>query len=77
MTTLDCPILDRLPGLEGGYCAVGFSGHGFKMSPVVGQLMAELVVDGRAATLDIAQLRLGRFAENDPVKTPYAYGVMG
>jgi sarcosine oxidase, subunit beta len=71
------PILDRLPGLEGACCAVGFSGHGFKLSPVVGQLMAELVVDGRATTLDIAPLRLGRFEENDPVKTGYAYGVMG
>jgi glycine/D-amino acid oxidase-like deaminating enzyme len=71
------PILDRLPGLEGGYCAVGFSGHGFKMSPIVGQLMAELVVDGKAAALDITPLRLARFAENDPVKTPYSYGVMG
>jgi sarcosine oxidase subunit beta len=71
------PILDRLPGLEGGYCAVGFSGHGFKLSPVVGELMAELIVDGQATTLDITPLRLARFEENDPVKTPYAYGVMG
>ncbi len=71
------PILDRLPGLQGAYCAVGFSGHGFKMSPVVGDLMAELIVDGRASTLDIAPLRLARFDENDPVKTPYNYGVMG
>ncbi len=71
------PILDRLPGLEGAYCAVGFSGHGFKMSPIVGQLMAELIVDGKAKTLDISPLRLARFNENDPVKTPYNYGVMG
>jgi sarcosine oxidase subunit beta len=71
------PILDRLPGLEGGYCAVGFSGHGFKMSPIVGQLMAELIVDGKAGALDIAPLRFSRFADNDPVKTPYSYGVMG
>ncbi len=71
------PILDRLPGWEGAYCAVGFSGHGFKMSPIVGQLMTELVVDGKAKTLDIAPLRLARFDENDPVKTPYSYGVMG
>jgi sarcosine oxidase subunit beta len=71
------PILDRLPGVEGAYCAVGFSGHGFKMSPVVGQLMAELVVDGRAGTLDVTPLRLGRFEENDLVKGGYAYGVMG
>ena len=71
------PIIDKLPGIEGAYCAVGFSGHGFKMSPIVGQLMAELVVDGNAKSLDISPLRLGRFEENDLVKTPYAYGVMG
>jgi sarcosine oxidase subunit beta len=71
------PIIDRLPGVEGGYCAVGFSGHGFKMSPVVGELMAELVIDGQAKALDITPLRLARFEENDPVKTPYSYGVMG
>jgi glycine/D-amino acid oxidase-like deaminating enzyme len=71
------PILDRLPGLEGAYCAVGFSGHGFKMSPIVGQLMADLIVDGKTKTLDISPLRLSRFKENDPVKTPYSYGVMG
>jgi glycine/D-amino acid oxidase-like deaminating enzyme len=71
------PILDRLPGIEGAYCAVGFSGHGFKMSPIVGELMTELIVDGQAKTLDVAPLRLARFDENDPVKTGYAYGVMG
>jgi sarcosine oxidase subunit beta len=71
------PILDRCPGLEGIYCAVGFSGHGFKMSPIVGQLMAELIIDGQAATLDITPLRLARFEADDLVKTPYAYGVMG
>jgi sarcosine oxidase subunit beta len=71
------PILDRFPGVEGVYCAAGFSGHGFKMSPIVGQLMAELILDGKATTLDIAPLRLARFAEGDLVKTPYSYGVMG
>lgn len=71
------PILDKIPGVEGAYCAVGFSGHGFKMSPIVGQLLTEMIVDGKAATLDVAPLRASRFAENDPVKTPYAYGVIG
>lgn len=71
------PILDRWPGVDGAYCAAGFSGHGFKMSPIVGQLLAELILDGQAKALDITPLRLSRFAENDPVKTPYAYGVMG
>jgi glycine/D-amino acid oxidase-like deaminating enzyme len=71
------PILDRLPAVDGAYCAVGFSGHGFKMAPIVGQLMAELVVDGACRSLDVTPLRLARFQENDPVRTPYAYGVMG
>ena len=71
------PILDRFPGIEGVYCAVGFSGHGFKMSPIVGRLMAELILEGKASTLDISSLRLARFEDSDLVKTPYAYGVMG
>ncbi len=71
------PILDKIGNLEGGYCAVGFSGHGFKLSPIVGELMAELVVDGKTSSLDIRALRLNRFEENDPVKTPYSYGIMG
>jgi sarcosine oxidase subunit beta len=71
------PIIDRLPGFDGLFAAVGFSGHGFKMSPLVGQLMAELVVDGQARTLNIAPLRATRFAENELVKAAYTYGVMG
>ncbi len=41
------PILDRLPAYEGLYCAAGFSGHGFKLSPVVGQWMAQLITTGQ------------------------------
>lgn len=71
------PIIDKLPGIEGAFCAVGFSGHGFKLSPSVAHLITELVVDGQARSFDIAPLRLARFAENDPVKIPHSYGVMG
>ncbi len=70
------PLLGAVPGIEGLYCAAGFSGHGFKFSPVVGRLMSELVVDGQT-TLDIAPLRLQRFDESQPITTPYGYGVMG
>ncbi len=71
------PILDRLPGIEGAYAAVGFSGHGFKMSPSVGQLMAELILDGQAASFDVSPLRFSRFEENALIKVPHSYGVMG
>jgi sarcosine oxidase subunit beta len=59
------------------YLAVGFSGHGFKFAPLIGQLMAELIVDGQFRTLDARVFRLSRFAEGDLVKSGYAYGVMG
>ena len=55
------PILDAVPGIDGLYCAVGFSGHGFKLSPMIGVTMAELIVEGAARTVDISPLRFSRF----------------
>jgi len=54
-------ILDWAPGVEGLYLAVGFCGHGFQHSPGVGETVAEVLLDGRS-TLDIQDLRLGRFS---------------
>jgi len=62
------PILDELPGLDGVYCAVGFSGHGFRFSPATGRLMAEFVLDGKTKGVDVKEFRLSRFAEGKPVK---------
>jgi sarcosine oxidase subunit beta len=71
------PILDRCPQIENLYLAVGFSGHGFKFAPMIGQLMAELIVDGQFRTLDVSAFRLNRFAEGQLIRTHYPYGVMG
>jgi sarcosine oxidase subunit beta len=38
------PILGKLAAYEGLYCAVGFSGHGFKLSPTIGRWTAQLVL---------------------------------
>ena len=61
--------------LDGLFVAAGFSGHGFKISPAVGRLVADLVIDGRSADPRIPEtdFRLSRFAENDLLKTPYPY----
>jgi sarcosine oxidase subunit beta len=45
--------------------ANGFSGHGFQHAPVVGKLLAELVVEGAARTVDVSGLGLERFASGD------------
>jgi len=56
------PILGRVPGVDGLLLADGFSGHGFQHAPIVGKLLAEIVVDGAARTVDISSLGLDRFA---------------
>ena len=71
------PIIDRMPGAAGAFCAVGFSGHGFKMAPAVGQLLSELALDGRATTFDIHPLRASRFAEGEPFGGKTFAKVMG
>ena len=60
------PIVGRVEGLDGFLCAAGFSGHGLMHAPAIGELVAELVVDGRTS-LDLAPLRAGRFAEGNIV----------
>ena len=70
------PILDAVPGIEGLYCAVGFSGHGFKLSPMIGVTMAELIVEGAGKTVDISPLRFSRFEEGDLLGSSYRYRVL-
>ena len=62
-------------GVDGLVVAAGFSGHGFKIAPAVGRLVADIVVDGHSADPRIPEtdFRLSRFAENDLLKTPYPY----
>lgn len=56
------PIVGEAPGVGGLYLANGFSGHGFQHAPVVGKLLAELIVDGAPTTMDVSGLGLERFA---------------
>jgi glycine/D-amino acid oxidase-like deaminating enzyme len=70
------PVIDRVEGIEGLYVCTGFSGHGFKLSPVVGVVMTELVLDGRATTIDISPLRMSRFREGRLNQARYTYKVL-
>jgi glycine/D-amino acid oxidase-like deaminating enzyme len=70
------PILDAVPGVGGLYCAIGFSGHGFKLSPAIGKAMAELVIEGQGRDVDLSPLRFNRFAEGDLLESSYRYRVL-
>ena len=54
------PVLGRLPGLPGLIVAYGFSGHGFKLSPAVGRVLAQEAL-GLATEVSLAPYALERF----------------
>lgn len=70
MTPDDHPVVGAVPGVEGLFLAAGFSGHGFMHAPATGQLIAEEMLDGKAATLDIGDLSLERFRTGRRPFTP-------
>jgi sarcosine oxidase subunit beta len=53
-------IVDKIPGVDNGYLAVGFSGHGLKIAPAVGREIANLVND-KTPTVDMTMFSLKRF----------------
>ncbi|MBK8049610.1 MAG: FAD-binding oxidoreductase [Anaerolineales bacterium] len=57
------PIFGGVPDVAGYYVVGGFSGHGFMHGPIAGVLMTEIMLDGRATTLDVSSLDYARFAE--------------
>ena len=63
-------ILGPYPGIEGFILANGFSGHGFQHSPVVGKVIAELIAEGKATTVDIAPLSIQRFEKGELILEP-------
>jgi sarcosine oxidase subunit beta len=63
-------IIGEFPEVKGFVCANGFSGHGFQHSPAAGMVVAELIQEGRATTLDIHCLRPTRFREKDLIHEP-------
>ena len=73
MTPDSRPLLGEIPGVGGLYVCAGFSGMGFKISPAIGLVMSELVLDGKAESVDISAFRPTRFAEGRPIKAEYEY----
>lgn len=61
-------IIDFLGGEFGKDVVIGggFSGHGFKMAPVVGRILGDLVLNGESKSkcVDLKRFALGRFEAN-------------
>jgi len=61
------PVLGAIPEYGGLFADFGWSGHGFKHSPVIGDIMSDVVLHGRATGYDLTPFRWTRFRENDLV----------
>jgi sarcosine oxidase subunit beta len=68
------PVISTTP-VDGLIIAAGFSGHGFKISPAVGALVADLVVDGSSSDPRVpdSDFRLSRFADGDLLRSRNPY----
>ena len=70
------PVLGAVDGIGGLYIAAGFSGHGFKLSPGLGEVLAAIIA-GETAGIDVSMFRLSRFAEGHPIRGRHAQGILG
>ena len=67
------PIIGPCPGVEGLTLALAWSGHGFKLSPAVGEVVAA-EVRGAVPPIDVSDLRPTRFAAGRPLRLAYGPG---
>jgi len=63
-------ILGEIPGIKGFILANGFSGHGFQHSPAAGKVVAELIAEGKASSIDISPLSIERFEKGQLLREP-------
>ncbi len=73
------PVIGPVGGIDGLVLCAGFAGHGFKISPAVGDLVADLVIEGDSTDADIpaADFRLERFAEGEHLSSLHPYAGAG
>jgi glycine/D-amino acid oxidase-like deaminating enzyme len=68
------PIVDAVPGADGLFCALGMSGNCFKLSPVIGDLLAQRIISGAGHAPALDLFRIGRFTDGSAHDR--AYGSM-
>lgn len=71
------PVIDEAPPGSGFFIAAGHSGHGFKLGPAVGLMVADMITRQHTQGLDPALFRLSRYEEGQPVRGRYEYSIAG
>jgi sarcosine oxidase subunit beta len=70
-------IIDQVDELPGLVLGLGFSGSGFKMGPVVGEMLADLATGEDQCPIDPGIFSLSRFEEGDGISSAYGYRIIG
>jgi sarcosine oxidase subunit beta len=68
------PVIGRSRTTPNLIHAFGFSGHGFQLGPVVGEIIAELVTQGRSAS-PLAPFAIDRFVNSALASQPIDVGI--
>jgi sarcosine oxidase, subunit beta len=69
------PVLGRAPGIQGLILGFGFSGHGFKLSPVVGRVLAQEAL-GLPTDVSLAPYSIERFDNGKLLVGKYGHGAV-
>ncbi|MNT67697.1 Monomeric sarcosine oxidase [compost metagenome] len=69
------PVLGRVPGVAGLIVGFGFSGHGFKLSPTVGRVLAQEAL-GLATDVSLKPYDIGRFESGALLTGKYGLGAV-
>lgn len=68
------PIIGTTPNTENIIVATGFSGHGYMMSPIIGEEIKNIILEGKPKLPETKQLRLERFEEGKLLKETAIFG---
>ena len=60
VTTDSIPLIGPVPGVDRAYIATGHNVGGMLNAPATGEAMAELIVDGETAAVDLTPFGPGR-----------------
>ncbi|MEX3900905.1 NAD(P)/FAD-dependent oxidoreductase [Paraburkholderia sp. BR10954] len=69
------PVLGTLPGISGLVVGYGFSGHGFKLSPTVGKILAQAAL-GQPTDVSLKPYSIERFATGELLTGKYGLGAV-
>ena len=72
MTPDSNPIIGKSHKIENLYYAVGLSGHGFKLAPIIGKLLSDLIVDNKTDSL-LEKFQASRFTINKLITPQYPF----